>query len=386
MKSRNPLLPPEYFFPDGEPHLIDGEMYVYPSCDADIDRYCSDKLYAVHSRNLQDWCIEGPIFDCAELNDKNMPKLPENFGGDLLYAPDSLTVNGRSYLFFCTSDGYEGVAFSDSPSGPFSSPVLITGDKTGEYIKGIDPAVLYDDGKAYLYWGQFSSCGAELTDDFTKIKEDTLVCGLVTESEHGFHEGSSLRKINGKYYYIFADIHSGKPTALGYAVSDSPLGKYKYKGIIIDNDGCDPETWNNHGSIECFDGQWYVFYHRSTNNSRFLRRMCAEPIYIDKDGCIIPAVPTSIGMGKPFKPGERLYGYQACGVSGTAFIFYNKLIVKKGRAKAVYRYVDTAYKYSSVDFEGTGCVSFSFDIDSDGTLNIYMQVKTDAEIDCFIIK
>ena len=143
MKSRNPLLPPEYFFPDGEPHLIDGEMYVYPSCDADIDRYCSDKLYAVHSRNLQDWCIEGPIFDCADLNDINMPKLPENFGGGLLYAPDSLTVNGRSYLFFCTSDGYEGVAFSDSPSGPFSSPVLITGDKTGEYIKGIDEIESY---------------------------------------------------------------------------------------------------------------------------------------------------------------------------------------------------------------------------------------------------
>ncbi len=383
MKSRNPILSTSFFFPDGEPHLIDGELYVYPSCDAKTDGYCSDKLYVVHSKDLSSWKIDGPVFDCDRLN--AIKNLPEGFGNGLLYAPDSLTVNGKSYLFFCTSDGYEGVAFSDSPSGPFLNPVLITADKSGEYIRGIDPAVLYDDGKAYLYWGQFSSFGAELTDDFTKIKEDTLVSGLLTESEHGFHEGSSLRKINGKYYYIFADIHRGKPTALGYAVSDSPLGKYEYKGIIIDNDGCDPETWNNHGSIECVNGRWYVFYHRSTGNSRFLRRMCAEPILFDRDGLIQEAVPTSTGMGETFKPGEKIYGYQACGVSKGAYISGDKLIVTKGKSKAVFRYVDTSRWLSCVDFVGGGSVSTDFDIADDGTLTVYLNATTDTYIDYFVI-
>lgn len=385
MKSRNPVLPPERFFPDGEPHFIDGRLYVYPSCDTQADKYCSEKLYVVHSRDLYDWQIDGPVFERAQLSAENMKLFPEGFGGGLLYAPDSLTVGGKSYLFFCTSDGYEGVAFSDSPSGPFSSPVLITGDKSGECIKGIDPAVLYDNGRAYLYWGQFSSFGAELTEDFTKIKEDTLVCGLVTESEHGFHEGSSLRKINGKYYYIFADIHRGKPTALGYAVSDSPLGKYEYKGIIIDNEGCDPETWNNHGSIESIDGQWYVFYHRSTNNSRFLRRMCAEPIYFDKDGCITETVPTSTGMGEAFAPGERLYGYRACRVSDNAYIAYDKLIAKKGESEAVFRYVSTAHSFSSIEYNGDGCASLSFDIARDGTLTVYISAEADVGIDYFVL-
>ncbi len=383
MKSRNPVLPTSFFFPDGEPHLIDGELYIYPSCDTQADGYCSDKLYVVHSKDLSSWKIEGPVLDCALLN--SMHSLPEGFGNGLLYAPDCLTVNGKSYLFFCTSDGYEGVAFSDSPSGPFSNPVLITADKSGEYIKGIDPAVLYDDGKAYLYWGQFSSFGAELTDDFTRIKEDTLVSGILTESEHGFHEGSSLRKINGKYYYIFADIHRGKPTALGYAVSDAPLGKYEYKGIIIDNDGCDPETWNNHGSIEYVDGRWYVFYHRSTGNSRFLRRMCAEPIFFERNGMIKEAVPTSIGMGEAFKPGERIYAYQACSVSKGAYISDDKLIVTKGKSKIVFRYIDTSCCPLSVDFASEGSVSADYEIDSDGTLTVYLNATTDARISYFII-
>ena len=383
MKSRNPLLPTSFYFPDGEPHLIAGELYIYPSCDAQADRYCSDKLYVVHSTDLSSWKIDGPVLDCDTLN--SMQNLPEGFGNGLLYAPDSLTVNGKSYLFFCTSDGYEGVAFSDSPSGPFSNPVLITTDKTGKYIKGIDPAVLYDDGKAYLYWGQFSSFGAELTDDFTKIKEDTLVSGLLTENEHGFHEGSSLRKINGEYYYIFADIHRGKPTALGYAISDKPLGKDEYKGISIDNDECDPETWNNHGSIECVNGRWYVFYHRSTGNSRYLRRMCAEPIFFDRDGIIKEAMPTSIGIGEAFRQGEKIYGYQACCLSKGAYIARDKLIVTKGKSKAVFRYVDTSLCISSVDFVGDSSVSTDFKIDSDGTLTVYLEAIADAQIDYFMI-
>lgn len=57
-------------------------------------------------------------------------------------------------------------------------------------------------------------------------------------------------------------MERGKPTALGYATGKTPLGPFTYQGIIIDNEECDPASWNNHGSIECIDGQWYVFYHQ----------------------------------------------------------------------------------------------------------------------------
>ncbi|MFW6312759.1 MAG: carbohydrate-binding protein [Spirochaetota bacterium] len=81
------------------------------------------------------------------------------------------------------------------------------------------------------------------------IVPETLNPSLPNEAEHGFHEGTSVRKRNGVYYLVYADISRGRPTALGYATADSPLGPYTKRGIIVDNTGCDPETWNNHGSI-----------------------------------------------------------------------------------------------------------------------------------------
>ena len=432
MKSRNPIKPENGYFPDGEPHCVNGELYVYPSCDREPDHYCSDQLYAVHSDDLSDWKAEGPVFDCSQINwemmvsyppgleeANNYRELPEYIstmlpkhikrilpfslfrylvkrnvkkslsgpGKRMLFAPDSLTVNDQSYLFFCTSDGCEGVAFSDSPAGPFINPVQITMDRSGRPITGIDPAVFRDDdGKVYLYWGQINSCGAELTEDLTKVKEDTLVHGLLTEKEHGFHEGSSMRKIGDTYYYVFADSHRGKPTALGYATSKSPLGPFRYQGIIVDNNGCDPETWNNHGSIECVNGQWYVFYHRSTGNSRYMRRMCTEPITIDENG-LIPEVPvTSVGMGEPYKAGEPLYGYQACQVSN-AYIDNDKLIIMEGSAEVIYRYMDSSVSdISSITYEGTGNAFLKHRINKKGELTISVETDHQIEIESFTIK
>ena len=95
---------------------------------------------------------------------------------------------------------------------------------------------------------------------------------------------ASIRKIGDWYYLVFADdSRNHKPTCLGYAMSKNPMGPYTYKGVIIDNIGADPAVWNNHGSIEMFDGQCYVFYHRSSHNSQKFRKACIEPVTIAKD-------------------------------------------------------------------------------------------------------
>ena len=111
--------------------------------------------------------------------------------------------------------------------------------------------------------------------------------GIITEAEHHFHEGIQAFKHNGTYYLTFADIsRRGMPTCIGYATSDCVTGPYKYRGVIIDNFGCDPAVWNNHGSVVCFKDQWYVFYHRSSWGSNTMRKSCVEPIEILPDGTI----------------------------------------------------------------------------------------------------
>lgn len=118
-----------------------------------------------------------------------------------------------------------------------------------------------------------------------------------------------MRKRNGIYYYVYPCVfRNGRPTCLAYATSKSPLGPFQYRGIIIDNAKCDPESWNIHGSIEEFHGQWYVFYHRSSGNCRANRRLCVEKIFFNDDGTIGEVKMTSQGAGDPFALGEQIEG------------------------------------------------------------------------------
>ena len=95
-----------------------------------------------------------------------------------------------------------------------------------------------------------------------------------------------------------AIISRGRATCLDYATSISPLGPFEKGGILIDNTGCDPQSWNNHGSINEFNGQWYVFYHRSSQGSKFNRRVCVEPITFRADGSPAPTKNTGSGRGR----------------------------------------------------------------------------------------
>ena len=273
----------------------------------------------------------------------------------LLFAPDCLYRDGKYYLYFCMSDDSEGVAVSDQPEGPFANPVQLP-------CGGIDPAIFIDDdGQAYYYWGQLFSHGVKMNADMMSFDRDSIVDNLVTEEKHFFHEGSSMRKIGDTYYYVYADMERGKPTSLGYSTSKSPLGTFRYQGIIIDNAECDPASWNNHGSIECVNGQWYVFYHRCSRGGQQHRRLCIEPITINPDGTIDEVKMTSQGIGAPFAPGEKIFGYQACGVKGTVYIgvdekygYEEKLMNISAGDEAVFRYVKSENTWNKIELTCAG--------------------------------
>ena len=346
--SRNPLLPPEYHTPDCEAHVMpDGKLYLYGSYDNSPDGYCSTKYNVISTPDLKSWNVYEDTFSGEQVPWFNNPDAPAYVDEDpdgptefvrnmrrsmeeddknfvleadpgtfppLLFAPDCIERDGKYYLYFCMVDGSEGVAVSDRPEGPFHDPVRLP-------CSGIDPAIFIDSDKTpYYYWGQFRSLGVKLSPDMVSFDRKDIRIHLLTEEEHHFHEGSSMRKIGDTYYAVFADISRGKPTSLGYATGKSPLGPFTYRGVIIDNTGCDPSSWNNHGSIECFNGQWYVFYHRSSRNTNIFRRVCMEPITILPDGTIPEVKMTSQGAGAPFGPGERIMGYQACGLTGQIYI------------------------------------------------------------------
>ncbi|MCL2767011.1 MAG: family 43 glycosylhydrolase, partial [Peptococcaceae bacterium] len=127
---------------------------------------------------------------------------------------------------------------------------------------------------------------------------------------HAFYEASSIRKINGMYYFIYSSENSNE---LCYATSQYPDREFNYGGIIISNGnvgykGIKKEdsqnmTGNNHGSLALLNREWYIFYHRHTHKSTFSRQACAEKVVIEKDGRIRQVECTSMGLGdRPFSP------------------------------------------------------------------------------------
>lgn len=310
----NPLLPRQFFVPDVEAHVMpDGRLYVYGSLDqSGSSEYSSKEMRCYSTDDMEHWTDHGVIFR----NDAAQPGVPWH-PDRLLYAPDAIHRKGTYYLFVCGDGGFEGVAQAPTPIGPFSAAKPVRG-ADGE---GIDPAVFVDnDGQAYFLWGQFHLRGGKLTENMDALIPETIRDNIVTEWEHGFHEGASLRKRNGRYYLTYTDITRGRATCIGYAVSDHPLGPYKRCGVIVDNTHCDPKTWNNHGSIECFHGQWYVFYHRSSQNSLANRRACAEPISFDENGLIAEVPLSSNGASRAMDACAEIDASVACRMKGGSFI------------------------------------------------------------------
>ena len=388
INKRNPILPLRYHVPDGEAHVMpDGKLYVYGSYDALDMAYCSQEYHVVSTKDMEHWTVHDVALRAQDVPWMGDPEA-EHYPGidwyhptpflqkmidampkeaktetveaqytdagerkqELLFAPDCICRSGKYYLYFCLSDDSEGVAVSDRPEGPFKDPVRLP-------CGGIDPAVFIDDdGQAYYYWGQVFAHGAKLNDDMVSIDTDSVVDDIVTEEKHCFHEGSSMRKIGDTYYYIYADMERGKPTSLGYATGKNPLGPFTYRGIIIDNDGCDPQSWNNHGSIECVEGQWYVFYHRCSRGTQQHRRLCVEKLTVNSDGSIDEVKMTSQGIGEPFAPGEKIMGYQACALKGNCYIdvdndhgYEEKLINIYDGDEAVFRYVKSETSWNRIE-------------------------------------
>ncbi len=315
ISAQNPISPPGLYIADPTARVWDdGNLYIYGSLDKTCGLYCSHQHHVLYTNNLLTWQLRKDIFRSEGFNDE----VPYN--DNLLFAPSIAFRDGNYYLYYCQPDPKhaEGVAFSKQPTGPFTNGTPIN---TGRYNQ-IDPDVFIDDdGDAYYCWGQFSLKMAKMNDDMVSLDSATIRDNILTEDEHHFHEGAFMCKINGVYYMIFADISRGDtPTCIGYATSEKPFGPYRYRGVIVDNDGCNPNNWNNHGSVVEFKDQYYVVYHRSTHACNKMRKACMEPIEILSDGTIPEVEMTSQGPNDPLEAKRTIEAEWACLLFGNARI------------------------------------------------------------------
>ena len=341
MQAFNPYLPSWEYVPDGEPHVFGDRVYVYGSHDAfGAPIFCVNDYvcWSAPVNDLSDWRYEGVIY-----RKKQDPGNP--LGIRSLYAPDvTQGPDGRYYLYYCFDFlGEMGVAVCDTPAGQYRfygkvhhKGGKVWGKKSGEQFP-FDPGVLTDDdGRVWLYsgfatkvpfpasrWHDLKNDGGvvmELEPDMVTIKTEPKVLFPTKGKpgafpDHAFFEASSIRKVDGKYCFVYSSEHNHD---LCYAFSDRPDGGFRYGGVLVDlgdlylDSRTDESHANNylgntHGGMLNIGEDWYIFYHRQTNRTSYARQACAEKLERTADGGFRQAEVTSCGLnGGPLR-GEGKY-------------------------------------------------------------------------------
>lgn len=364
----NPYLPSYEYIPDAEPHIFGDRLYIYGSHDKfNGISFCLND-YVCWSAPLDDlsaWRYEGVIY-----RRKQDPNYKPDFM-NAMYAPDVCRgPDGRYYLYyFLGQTGYICVAVCDSPAGKYEflghvkyPDGVLLGDK-GEPFQ-FDPGLFIDDdGKIYMYTGfgpvkypsilvgghrptEHGAMGFELDKDMLTIKSGPQYIGIKGKTEgkgtpyegHEFFEASSMRKFDGKYYFIYSSFEGHE---LCYAVSDNPLSGFEFGGTLVSNgdvgvdgitrENCANYMGNTHGSLIKIGENYYVFYHRQTNRHQFSRQACAEKIEF-KGGKFLQARLTSCGLnGKPLAGKGTYEARIACHLHSAKGAYWYGVIKRRKR-------------------------------------------------------
>ncbi len=316
------------FFSMAENPIVQTCFTTDPAPMVDGDRLY---VYTGHDENGADffWMQEWRVYstdDMVNWTDHGSPLAIEDFswGDDRAWAPQTIERNGKYYFYVplhskLTGAMAIGVAVGDSPTGPFKDALgKPLADGNWAYI---DPTVFIDDdGQAYLYWGNPEIYYVKLNDDMISYEGDVQKMemtvegfgkGKTVEMEPGkdyrttYTEGPWIMKRGGKYYMIYAA--GGIPEHIAYSVSDTPVGPWKYGGVLMAQSDS-TNSFTNHPAVIDFKGKSYFFYHTGNlpGGGGFARSIAVEPFEYNADGTFPTITPTkdgapAIGYLDPYK-------------------------------------------------------------------------------------
>lgn len=323
---------------DAAPHVMpDGRVWMITSVDHEKGGgYSTMHCYhAFSSSDMVNWTDHGEVFHVNDIRPKDAPASDKW----AVWAPDFIYKDGKYYLYIPIRILHEAESSQDKRKVTAYIAVAESNSLTEHFkvltpqikeTRGIDPAVFRDtDGKIYLYWG--SHMAAQLKDNMYEFVGDPVQLDVNTGR---FMEAIWMNKHDGKYYLSYhtkydnkvnpdcPDDPARKPSELAYSVGDSPMGPFKYGGVMNYELGVGVKngpklpgrnyvpwrlTQSNHGGIVEYHGQEYLFYHTSALSSwrqdRFKgpgtwtqRSVCIDKLNYQADGSIVPVQQTVEGV------------------------------------------------------------------------------------------
>ena len=321
----------------GDPFILydEGVFYLYGTTRRYVDPTKIVEGFEVYySTDLINWKDGGAAFTPGK----------GDWCTDRLWAPEVYKIGDKYYMYYTGASGSYGVlhgsvAVADSPLGPFSNKVAdgVNPRKPvfdfGSDFPTIDGTLFTDDdGSLYYFFvrdqiGDSASIGKdksvrstlwgiELENPYT-IKEGAspvklTEVGRSTVGEKGsftqkwertqglWNEGPFALKHDGKYYLTYsANAFTSKYYAIGYAVSDSPLGTY-VKGSDAEIMGIDPTESSDrayfagtgHAMFLYIGSELFVVYHTLIPNTDTLRHFTIDRAGFRPDGSLYINGPT----------------------------------------------------------------------------------------------
>ncbi|HLN22201.1 MAG TPA: glycoside hydrolase family 43 protein [Bacteroidales bacterium] len=261
--AQNPVIQTVYTA-DPAPMVHNDTLFLYTGHDEDntTEKGFIMKDYLLFSTtDMVNWTHHGPVFSTESLG----WAAPLNAN-----AAQVIYRNGKYYYYIspwsALADGGDCIAVgvSDSPYGPFKDalgkPLIEPGQtRYGRHLwEDIDPTVLIDDdGQVYMYWGNNSLYCVKLNEDMISYSGDIITYDIKDKAAFGpdYEEAPWLIKRNGIYYMFYA---AHVPEALYYSTANSPLGPWKYGGVVMK--ALAQGSNGNHPGVVQYKGQWYLFY------------------------------------------------------------------------------------------------------------------------------
>ncbi|MBQ5808258.1 MAG: family 43 glycosylhydrolase [Clostridia bacterium] len=222
------------------------------------------------SDDLRSWTNVGFVFDTKPEWIKN------ELGNDSIWAPGCYKVGDTWRVYYASSsrgsqNSVIGMAYADTPAGPFTDGGMVIRSFTGYPYNCIDPCIFTDDdGQTYFIWGSY----------WTGIymrRLDSKTGMLLEGSDEQWHLAKGYRQMEAPYlikkdgyYYLFVAMGNlSKNESYHWTVgrSESLFGPY------VDKDG-KPMLENNTSRLTEYkpgvqglahahpflddDGQWYL--------------------------------------------------------------------------------------------------------------------------------
>ena len=187
-----------------------------------------------------------------------------------------------------------------------------------------------------------------------------------------YEEGPWLYKRNKLYYLFFAAGPISEH--IGYSTSKSPLGPWKYQGVVMPTQGV---SFTNHPGVVDFKGKTYFFYHNGAlpGGSGFTRSVAVEELFFNSDGKV-----KEMNMTEGIKKGIGTLNPYAKSEAET--IAWSK-DVKSMQNKEVGIFI-TAMKNNAftkvrdVDFRESGASKFTARVGTTHNGNVSMEIRLDS--------